>query len=280
MTSTITGAPSRTERARRYVRELWQRREFAWYIALGNLRARNASTALGVVWWVLDPILLGMVYFLVFGIVLRTSRGGSEFIGYLLSGMFAFYFTRAAVQGGANSIIQNTRLLSNLKFPRLLLPVSALIEGFVGFVFSLLVFFVFISPQIGFPDQTILILPVVVVIHTVFNLGLGAIVARLAVPFRDLKNVLPYALRIWLYVSPIIWQIEQLDRLEASGNTLIAAILRFNPMFDLLSLYRAALTSSPFDPAALLTSSVWAIGAFVLGVAAFVSYESKMVRYL
>ncbi len=264
-------------RVSRYLADLWERREFAWYLAIGSMRARNASTALGLVWWVLDPLFLGLIYFLVFGIVLRTSdRGGMEFIGYLLSGMFPFYYTRAAVQGGANSVIQNTRLLANLKFPRLILPVSALVQGLVGFGASLLVFFVTISPAIGGLSSTTLTLPLIVALHTAFNLGLGSLAARLAVPFRDLNNVLPYLLRIWLYLSPIIWRLDQIDRL----SPLMATLLRTNPMFSLLSLYRWALTGAPLHPGSLATSIGWTAAIGVLGVATFVRNESKMVRYL
>lgn len=275
MISTAPVTSGWVRRARRYVAELWRRREFAWYLALGSLRARNASTTLGVLWWVLDPILLGMVYYLVFGLVLRTGRG-PEYIGYLLSGMFPFYYSRSALQGGATVLIQNTRLLANIKFPRIILPISAMIQALIGFVASLIVFVAFISPQIGFSDSTILILPVVIVIHTAFNLGLGTLFARLAVPFRDINNVLPYALRIWLYLSPIIWQLDMLERAPDWAATL----LEVNPMFGLIGLYRAALTSSPFDPTALLTSSLWAIAALIIGVGSFVRFESRMVRYL
>jgi teichoic acid transport system permease protein len=243
---------------------------------MGSLRARNASTSLGVLWWVLDPILLGMVYFLVFGVVLQTSRGDPSFIGYLLSGMFAFYYTRSALQGGATSVIQNTKLLANVRFPRLILPISALIQALIGFLASLVVFVVLISPGIGFPGRNVLILPVVIVIHTVFNLGLGTLFARLAVPFRDINNLVPYFLRIWLYLSPIIWQ---LDRLDDAPDT-ISTLLRLNPMFDLLGLYRAALTNGPFEPSYLLTTSAWALSAVVIGIGSFVRFESKMVRYL
>ena len=110
---------------RSYIGELWQRRDFAVFLAVGNLRARNASTSLGLLWWVIDPILLGLVYFLVFGVILKTGRGDSSFIAYLLSGMFPFYYTRAALQGGANSITQNARMLVLSIVAAIFLPLSA-----------------------------------------------------------------------------------------------------------------------------------------------------------
>ena len=141
-------APRRAVRAaRNYFNDLWSRREFAWYLAMGNLKARNASTALGLLWWVLNPVLLGAVYWFVFGLLFNRDVkefGGLDFVVYLLSGMFPFYFTQTAMTGGVNSIVNNTQLLANLHFPRAVLPIAALLEGFVGFLTSVLAFFIIV----------------------------------------------------------------------------------------------------------------------------------------
>lgn len=272
-----SSASGPTEASRSYTRDLWERREFVWFLAVGNLRARNASTALGLLWWVIDPILLGMVYYLVFGVILKTSRGDSTFIAYLLSGMFPFYYTRASLQGGANSITQNARMLVNLRFPRLILPLAALIEGLVGFLSSVLIFIVVVGPIADvYPGKGMLVFIPTLIIHTMFNLGLGALFARVAVPFRDIGNVIPYVLRIWLYVSPIIWTLDFLDRAPESAQQ----ALRFNPMYHFLSLYRTALEGSAFEPASAVIATVWAVSVFVIGVGLFVRAERTMVRYL
>jgi teichoic acid transport system permease protein len=116
-------------------------------------------------------------------------------------------------------------------------------------------------------------------IHVLFNLGLSAVVARLAVPFRDINNFIPYLNRLWLYMSPIIWP---LSFLENAGPTL-RRLVELNPMFPLIELYRSALIGTadyPFDPGDLLISLAWAVSVFVLGVAGFIRYETRMVRYL
>lgn len=273
-------------RALEYLRDLWSRREFAIALGLGNLKARNASTALGVFWWILNPLLLGGVYFLIFGVIFGGRRP-PDFLVYLLSGMFVFHFTSQSMTGGANSIIQNSKLLANLRFPRLILPISALIESLVGFVASLLVLiptigimqFVLLAngtiedPYLGY---RLLFLPAIIALHVIFNLGLGAITARLAVPFRDINNLLPYVNRIWLYLSPIIWPLAFLD--NASGT--IQSLVRLNPMFDIIGLYRSAFFGTPIHADQLLTTLVWVVVVGGLGVAAFVKYEGHIVRHL
>ncbi len=257
-----------------YLSQLWNRREFAWYMAMGNLRARNASTTLGLFWWVLNPLLLGAVYYLVFGIVLGVSRD----LSYLLSGMFVFYYTSTALTGGANSIISNSRLLVNLSFPRLIMPVVAITEAGVGFLASIPALYLIIGPTQGvWPGIEFLwLFPIIFAIQTLFNLGLAAIAARIAVPFRDINNLLPYVNRIWLYLSPIIIPASFVTDLVAPWDTLF----NLNPLVPIIGLYRTALLGYPFESWMLGASLAWAIGLATISIAAFVKYEGRMARYL
>lgn len=273
-------ASGRVGRAIDYIRELWRRREFALALGLGNLKARNASTSLGVFWWVLNPILLGGVYFVIFGI-LFGGRRPDDFLAYLLSGMFVFHFTSQSMTGGANSIIQNSKLLANLRFPRLLLPISTLIEALVGFVASLGVLtFIVLGTQVVLGEQyftyRLIYLPAIVAMQVVMNLGLGSIAARLAVPFRDINNLLPYVNRIWLYTSPVIWPLSMLDNV----NETVRSLIYLNPMFSLISLYRSAFLGYPLNLDHLVGSMIWVSVLGVAGVALFVKYEGHMVRHL
>jgi len=278
--SPSTGIAYKARRFRTYLTDLWNRREFAWFLAMGNLKARNASTALGLFWWVLNPLLLGLVYFLVFGVIFGGGSRPPGYIAYLLSGMFVFHFTSQSMTGGANSILQNARLLANLKFPRLVLLSSAMIEAGVGFLASLIVFYAISWPIAGIhPSRYTALLLVALPVQVIFNLGLSAIVARMAVPFRDINNFLPYLIRLWLYLSPIIWPLTFLENAEPAIRTLV----QINPMYHIIELYRAALIGHPdyvFAMSDLTISLAWALGAALIGVGTFVKYETRMVRYL
>ena len=270
------GVGYRARRLRNYLTDLWGRREFAWYLAAGNLKARNASTALGLFWWVLNPMLLGLVYFVVFGLIFGGNRP-PDYIAYLLSGMFVFHFTNQSMTGGANSILNNAKLLVNLKFPKMVLLLSAVIESAIGFLASIAVYFVIAITIAGIrPSLSVLWFAVAFPIQVLMNLGLAAIVARLAVPFRDINNLVPYLNRLWLYFSPIIWPLSFLDNAGPVMNT----IIRYNPMFDLISVYRTALMGQPFDAKSLVLAAIWGVGLFLVGAGLFVTYENRMVRYL
>jgi teichoic acid transport system permease protein len=272
-----------TKAGTNYVSSLWDRREFAWYMAMGNLRSRNASTSLGLVWWVLNPLLMGMVYWLVFGVILNVE--GSRDLAYLLSGIFVFYFTSTSISTGANSIIQNTRLLVNLQFPRLIMPITALVEAAVGFLVSIPALYLIIGPitRLINPETAVwptanllLIFPLAFAIQVVFNLGLSAWTARLTVPFRDINNLLPHLVRIWLYLSPILYSADQLTKLPEPWDT----VAQLNPMVPILDVYRSALLGNPLDWSQVALALVWAVGLCAIAITSFVRYEGRMARYL
>jgi len=256
-----------------YVAELWRRRDFIWFMAKGNIKARNASTVLGLIWWVLNPLLLGLVYYAVFGFLIPGGRD----IAYLLSGIFVFHFTSQALTGGANSILSNSRLLVNIRFPRLILPITYLLESAFGFVASLIVLYAIIGPFSGiWPGPRTMLLLLLVPLQFVFNLGLSSLSARLALPFRDINNLVPYLNRIWLYMSPIIWPLEQVDRLP----DWVQGLVRLNPMFPIIAVYRTALLDYTFDLADLIASVAWAVAVGIIGIGTFIKYEGRMVRHL
>jgi teichoic acid transport system permease protein len=263
--------------ARQYLRDLWERREFIAYLAWANLKSRNASTALGLFWWILNPLLLGGVYLLVFGVVFKVNRGTDNYVAYLLSGIFVFFYTRSVMVGSIASIISNVRLVANLRFPRLVLPISALVESAIGFLASLAVLIVMIGPLSSvWPTASIVWLLPAFAIQTTFSLGLAALVARIAVPFRDVNNLVPYFVRLWLYVSPIIYPVEYL--LDTSPA--LRRVLEFNPMFPILSVYRHALMGRPLDMGLVVQGALWAVAFLLFGVYLFVRNEPKMARYL
>jgi teichoic acid transport system permease protein len=271
---TTTGSPAYyARRFNEYMSELWRRRDFVWFLARGNIKARNASTVLGLVWWVLNPLLLGLVYFFVFGLIFPRQRD----IAYLLSGIFVFHYSSQSLSGGASSILSNSKLLVNIRFPRLILPIAFLLESTFGFLASLVVLYAIIGPIAGvWPGPEILLLALALPLQILFNIGLAAATARLAVPFRDINNLIPYLNRIWLYLSPIIWPLTLIN----NQSETIQSMLRLNPMFPIIAVYRTALLGYPLEQADLVAMVGWCLVVGVVGIAWFIKYEGRMVRYL
>jgi teichoic acid transport system permease protein len=217
------------------------------------------------------------VYFLVFGVILGGRRGDPAFLAYLLAGVFSFRFMSGTMVGSAKMITGSGKLVTTIAFPRMVLPLAALIEAMTAFLVSLATFYFLVAPINGiWPTWWLLFFPVPLLLHTMFTLGMGSLTARLVVPIRDVRNVIPHLTRMWFYLSPILWT---LDRIEASA-TWIQVVVKCNPMYSFLSLYRTALMGRPLEPLHIATGAVWGLVFLVFGVRTFIRNEGSMARYL
>ena len=261
-----------------YLAEMWRRRHFAWHVALGGVRARTSSTTLGLLWWMLDPLILGAVFLLVFGVILDVRRGDPAYIGFLLSGLFAFTYTRTTMMGGGNILTSNAHLIATQRFPRMLLPLAAVIEGAVAFLFSLVPFFLIAGFSHGdWPGPHTVVLIPAFVFHTMLNLGMSLLVAQLVIPFRDIGNIVGHLSRIWMYMSPVIYPLD--ERLR-NAPEVIVRILQFNPMAAVLGLYRTALLGRPTEAYHWWGSALWGVGLVLIAAVTFRRMEHKLPRYL
>ncbi len=187
-----------------YLRELWRRREFALELSRTDLRAQHYNTLFGQLWLVLNPLLLACVYFVLVDI-LRARTGGVAFLAHLMAALFAYYFVTDAIRQAVRSVVGGGRLILNTAFPRLLLPGASVITAFKRFLPTIVIFlpFFFIADlPVGW--HLLWLIPVFV-LFAVLACGMAALVAAGQVYFRDLKNFLTYALRLWLYGSPILY---------------------------------------------------------------------------
>jgi ABC-type polysaccharide/polyol phosphate export permease len=254
---------------RSYLRELWRRREFAVELSRTKLREQHFDTAFGQLWLVINPLLMALVYFVLIDI-LRASHGrGPEFFAHLVAGLFAFYFIHNAVTVGVKSVTKGGRLILNSAFPRALLPLSAVITAFMRFLPTIIVY-VPIHLAAGLPvgPHLLWILPIFA-LFTLLACALSMLVAAAQVYFRDLASFLPYVLRIWLYVSPVLYYPERIpDRYKV--------ILDVNPLGGLLTAWSDVINRGHAPTAsAMLLGLAWGIGLFVISGLFFMSRERE-----
>lgn len=251
-----------------YLRELWRRRQFAFELARGNLRAQNYNTALGQLWLVLNPLLLGLVYFMLVTIVRGGSRG-PEFLAHLMLGVFTFRLVSGAIRPGSNSVVSGSRLILNTAFPRAVLPLSSVMSSIMRFLPTLIIYAV-IHAFAGLPvtPQILWGLPILALIIC-FALGMTMLVATAQVYFRDTRNFLPFFLRIWIFACPILYYADEVpERLRL--------ILYVNPLFPMLAALNEAVSLGETPSPALLAGSLaWAVGALVVGGFLFISRERE-----
>lgn len=252
---------------RPYGRELWRRRQFGLLLARSSLKAQHFDTVLGQLWTVMNPLLLAGVYYLVFGIILGGSRGQPEYLAQLLAGLFLFYYTRNAMAYGSKAIVGGGGLILNTTLPRALLPLSSVYSALLIFL-PMLVVYSGLHLIGGYPVgiELIALIPVVLLL-TVFNTGLALALAAITVFFRDTASFLPFFLRIWLYLSPILYRIE-----DVPHN--LRPFARLNPMASFVGSWHQILLDGRWPDASLLASSAaWALGALFVGSLIFLVTE-------
>lgn len=266
-----------------YVRETWRRRDFARYMATSSIYAENQNTFLGQLWTILNPALNALVYILIFGIVLKLSRGLENFIGFIVIGTFVYRFVSDSATGGARSISKNLNLVRSLHFPRAVLPVSAVMAQFASLVptVGVMIFFVLISgifPSVTFGGvdwEWLLLVPALVLTY-LFCTGVALILARIVAALPDLDNILPFVLRVLMYASGVIFPIERYVP-EPTLNL----ILQYQPVAIYLDLARQALLQEPtipLDATKWLWGIGWAVLFFVVGFIFFWRAEARYGR--
>src|SRR3954449_7408735 len=187
-----------------YVREVWRRSPFAFELSRTDLRAQHFDTAFGQLWLILNPILLGFVYFLLVDI-LHHHRHANQFFAHLLSGLFLYYFLQQSLNQSVRSVVKGGKLILNSAFPRALLPLASVRTAFFRFLPTMIIY-VPVHFITGRPVtwQLLWTIPIVLILVLLAS-GLTMILAAGQVYFRDLDNFLPYFLRIWLYMTPVLY---------------------------------------------------------------------------
>lgn len=249
-----------------YVRDVWQRRHFAFELARSNLRGQHFNTVLGQLWLLLNPLLFALVLFALVTIVRGGSRG-TEFLAHLTLALFSFRLVSGSVMQGAKSVTGGGRLILNAAFPRAVLPIVSVMTAFMRFLPTLLLYAIMhVVAGLAFGPSILWALPIYAML-LVFALGMAMLAATAQVYFRDLANFLQYFTRIWLYTSPILYYADEVpERLEP--------ILQANPLYPMLGALSEAVTQAQTpNPAYLAAGLAWAVGALVVGALIFISRE-------
>lgn len=266
-----------------YLREVWRRRVFAWTLSTYTSEAANARTRLGRWWLILLPTIQAGTYGLIFGLILGSNRP-HNFLAFLFTGVFLFSFMSGAFQSGAGSIVGNAGLVRSLSFPRILLPISSVIQQFINLwaqlalllVTLLVTAFDFSNLSWQNPiDLDWALFPVVVVLMVMFCSGLAMIAARINAQARDLGKLIPFITRIAFYVSGVFFSLETV---LAEWPTALA-VFEFNPFYDFIQLSRGLLVEG-YEPSAKLWMLCigWAVITPIIGALYFWKAEEVYGR--
>lgn len=262
-----------------YVRQLWGRRHFILAFSQAKLTAQYSQAKLGQLWQVATPLLNALVYFLIFGLILKADRGMTRevYIPFLVTGVFVFTFTQSSVMAGVRAISGNLGLVRALHFPRAALPVSFSLQQLQQLLFSMIVLFLVAIGFGSYPKLSWLLIVPILVLQFLFNTGLAMIMARMGSKTPDLAQLMPFVMRTWMYASGVMFSI----RIMLKGRPeWIADVLQWNPAAIYMDLMRFALIDG--YGSGNLPPHVWAVAggwAALVALGGFVYFWKAEERY-
>lgn len=268
----------------RYIADIWRRRSFLRALAIGDFFARHQNNYLGLIWSLLNPLLLGVAYFIVFGLLLNTRGNVDNFIAFLISGLLVFMYISGAMNYAGRSMIDNLALVRSLRFPRVIVPLAVSMAELLAALPALAVIVVVVLATGVMPTWTWLLFPVGILIVVTMITGLGLLLARVIHEVRDVANLLPLSTRMLRYMSGVFFPVSFFAHEMVSNHNLplwVAWIFEYQPIAVALSLSREALLSDS-EPEVDLNWITWAVGsgwAILFLVVGFILFWRREADY-
>ncbi|MFZ0619209.1 MAG: ABC transporter permease, partial [Candidatus Acidiferrales bacterium] len=250
------------------VAELWQARELIYFFVWRDIKIRYKQTAVGAAWAVLQPLLAMTVFTLFFGKLAHIPSEGLPYQVFVLAGLLPWMYFAASLANATNTIVENQRVITKVYFPRLVLPLSAVLSGLVDFGISFVIFAIMMVYYHLRPTMQILWLPAFLLLAMLTALGVGLWLSALNAIYRDVRYVLPFLIQLWLFASPVIYP-----------PSLMSAKWRWlfglNPMAGVIEGFRWSLAGQGDPPIHLILVSTGIVLALLLsGLAYFQKMET------
>jgi lipopolysaccharide transport system permease protein len=186
--------------------ELWEYRGLLFFLVRRDILLRFQQTQIGLLWVVLQPLILMLIFYIIFGVFAKIPTGNLPYSLFFLSGFVVWQLFSQIVNNSSMSLVGNIAVLIKSYFPRLILPLSTVPNALVDFVVCLVVFLIFMILNKDFAiTLRYLLLPVLLVITVLFSSGVGMLFGASMVVFRDMKNLLNFILMVWMYLTPIFY---------------------------------------------------------------------------
>ena len=212
---------------RQYWKDLWRYRELFYFLAWRDILVRYKQTAIGMAWALIRPFLTMVVFTVVFGNLAKLPSEGVPYPILVFAALLPWQFFSTALAECSNSLVSNANLISKVYFPRLIVPISAVIVSFVDFMVSGMILLGLMAWYNFVPSWRILTLPLFIGIAFAASIGVGLWLAALNVEYRDFRYIVPFIVQFGLYISPVGFSSNRVPeqwRLLYSLNPMVGVI--------------------------------------------------------
>lgn len=250
-------------------REIWRYKELLYFFTWRDLKVRYKQTAIGALWAVFQPFMTMVVFSVFFGRLVKIPSDGAPYPVFVYVGLLFWQFFSGALSETSGTLIANQAIITKVYFPRLILPISAVVTKFIDFFISAAILVVLMVYYGYVPHlKGLLILPLLLIITFMASIGLGLFLAAVNVKYRDVRYALPFFIQLLLFITPVIY--------PASIAGKYSWILAVNPMTGVIQSARAALLGTTPINWLLLSLS---LGACLLILVIGIIYFKKVERY-
>jgi lipopolysaccharide transport system permease protein len=230
------------------LREIWQSADLVYFLARRDVAVRYKQTAIGALWAVLQPVLLAGIFTIFLGQLTDVPSEGTPYALFALTGMVMWLFVANAIARCSESTISSSDLISKVYFPRMAVPLSAVMAPVVDFVAAFVVLVVVLLVAGETPGIQILLVPVVFAVAVLMTLGVGLWLSATVVRYRDVSLVVPFVIQVLLFTTPILYPLS----LVPDGYQALYAL---NPLVGVLETFRWAVLPDASAPGLLLLIS-------------------------
>lgn len=259
------------------LKEVCQYRDLIWLFTKRSFVLKYKQTVLGPAWLFLNPIMTSLIYTFVFGGIAGIETDGVPQILFYLGGNAIWTFFSTCLTTNANAFIANSNVFGKVYFPRLTTPISNVLSSVVQFGIQMILVLAFLIYYVAtgavHPNWLAwLLIPVVLLNLGIMGLGCGIIISSLTTKYRDLSILVSFGVSLWMYATPIVYPISQID------NELFRTILMINPATAPIELFRYALLGQgTISIPSLIFSWVFTIAVAVLGIMVFNKVEKTFM---
>jgi lipopolysaccharide transport system permease protein len=250
--------------------ELWEYRELLYFLVWRDVKVRYKQAVLGAGWAVLQPAMAMVIFSIIFGRLVKLPTDGSPYPVFVYAGLLPWTFFSNAVTTASNSLVNSANVITKVYFPRVIIPLAAVGAGLVDFTvaFGLLIillvwYHIPLTPWFA-------LVPVFLLLTVIAAVGVGTVLSALTVNYRDFRWVLPFAIQVWLYATPVTYASSVVPEKWRVAFGL-------NPMAGVVEGFRSAVLGRPPLWTLVGTSAVVAVATLVLGLIYFQRVERTFV---
>ena len=249
--------------------EIWEYRELLFFLAWRDVKIRYKQTALGAAWAVLQPLLTMVVFTIFFGGLAKVGSDGLPYPIFSYTGLLPWTLFSQALSLSSASLVTSSNLIKKVYFPRIVIPMAAVLSGVIDFAVSLVALFGLMAYYKIWPSLLVIWIPAIFLLSLAASLGAGLWLATLNVEYRDVRYVVPFLVQIWLFVTPVIYPASKVTA-KLAEHGLPGWIYGLNPMAGVVEGFRwALLGTEPPSWGFVAISAAVTVAVLVGGLAYF-----------